>query len=248
VQAKAVAVSEMISRFLFQVVPPGTQEIVAYSFAVRGQRPVWLLVFATLVSLWAASGAMTSLMEGFRAAYHIRQGRPFVRERLVAIGLVFFAALPVIGASAMILFAGRVEGTFMRWLGFIKGGEQLQGWLALLGRAISLGIAITATCGVTAMLYYFGPNRPGRWRRIWPGAIFATFFWMAATAGFAWYVRNIANYNLLYGSIGAVIALLVWMYVLAVVALVGCEVNAERDRLDYAAHEYRDNRDKNLLA
>ena len=64
-----------------------------------------------------------------------------------------------------------------------------------------------------------------RFREVWPGAFVATALWGGATLGFAWYVRNIANYNVLYKSIGAVIALLVWMYVLAVVALFGCEFN-----------------------
>jgi membrane protein len=68
---------------------------------------------------------------------------------------------------------------------------------------------------------------------VWPGAWLATILWLIATSGFAWYVRNIANYNVLYGSIGAVIALLVWMYLLAVIALVGCEYNAVRGRLDH---------------
>jgi membrane protein len=80
-------------------------------------------------------------------------------------------------------------------------------------------------------MYLLGPNRPQRWRFVWPGAIVATVIWLAATQGFAWYVRDIADYNLLYGSIGAVIALLVWMYVLAAIALIGCEFNAEYERM-----------------
>ena len=91
-----------------------------------------------------------------------------------------------------------------------------------------------ATVSVTAMLYYFGPYRPQRWRFVWPGAILATVLWLGATTGFAWYTRNIAHYNVMYGSVGAGIALLVWMYVLAFVALVGCEFNAQYERgLDF---------------
>jgi membrane protein len=66
---------------------------------------------------------------------------------------------------------------------------------------------------------------------VWPGAFMATFFWLLTTLVFAWYVRNLANYNLLYGSIGGVIALLVWMYLLAVILLVGCAYNAEKERM-----------------
>jgi membrane protein len=81
------------------------------------------------------------------------------------------------------------------------------------------------------LLYYFRPNRAMKLRTVWPGAFLATALWLLATLGFAWYVRNIANYNVLYGSIGAVIVLLIWMYLLAAITLFGCEFNAERERL-----------------
>ncbi len=233
VLANAEAVSQVISRFLFEIVPPGSEEIVMYSFAARGQRPTALLVFATLLSIWAASGAMTSLMEGFRAAYRIPQGRSFLKERAVAIMLVFSAAVPVLGASSLILLGGRAEQWVLMRVGLISGGEQLAGWVGIISRIVSYLIAFGAITLVTAMLYRFGPNRGERHAGVWPGALAATTVWLLITLVFAWYVRNIANYNMLYGSIGAVIALLVWMYLLAVVALFGCEVNAERERLRY---------------
>jgi membrane protein len=80
------------------------------------------------------------------------------------------------------------------------------------------------------MLYYLGPYRKQRWRFVWPGAALATLAWLIATMVFAWYVRNIARYNVMYGSIGAAIALLVWMYLIALIALVGCEFNAAYER------------------
>ena len=72
-----------------------------------------------------------------------------------------------------------------------------------------------------------------RWRYVWPGAILATVLWLLATSGFGWYVRNIAHYNVMYGSVGAGIALLVWMYLMALIALFGCEFNAEYERSGY---------------
>ena len=231
VQANAEAVSRVISRFIFEIVPPGSEDIVMYSFAIRGQRPLSLLVFAMALSLWAASGAMTSLMEGFRACYRIPKGRPFLRERGVAILLVFFAAIPVLGASALILLGNRAEAWVLRSIGVIQGGQELIGWIGVISRWIRYLTAFGATTAVTAMLFRFGPNRVVRRGGVWAGAAVASFLWFVATEGFAWYVRNIANYNVLYGSVGAVIALLVWMYVLAVVALIGCEYNAERERL-----------------
>ena len=92
-------------------------------------------------------------------------------------------------------------------------------------------VALVATVLVTGLMYYTGPNRPMKFRSVWPGAILATVLWLLATTLFALYVRHIANYSVLYGSIGAVIALLVWMYLLAVISLLGCEYNAVRERL-----------------
>ena len=231
VQANAESVSHVLSQFLFEVVPPGSEDLVEYQFAVKGQRPFWLLVAATLLSAWGASGAMMSLMEGFQAAYRLPTGRPFVKQRLVAILMVVTLALPAVGASALILFGSRTEQVVYGWLGVDPQGQHIQAWIAVGGSAIRYLIAFGAVILVTGLLYYFGPNKSMKLKRVWPGAFLATIFWVLATTVFAWYVRNIANYNVMYGSIGAVIALLVWMYLLAIIALLGCEYNAERDRM-----------------
>jgi membrane protein len=97
-----------------------------------------------------------------------------------------------------------------------------------LGRyAVAFGAAVA----VTMLLYYFGPHRTQRWTLVWRGAVLATGLWLAATAGFGWYVRHLANYNVLYGSVGTSIALLVWMYLMSLIALLGCEFNAEYERV-----------------
>ena len=101
-----------------------------------------------------------------------------------------------------------------------------------MGHTIRYALALVATVLVTALLYCVAPNRPLKFKGVLPGAFLATCLWLVATSGFAWYVRNIANYNVLYGSIGAVVALLVWMYLLSLIALLGCEYNAIRERLN----------------
>lgn len=229
-QARAEDVSRVLANLLLGVVPPGTQELVQYSFSVRGQRPVSLLVTATLLSIWAASGLMTSLMEGFHRAYKLPGGRPFIKERLVAILLVFSAAVPAVVASALLLFGARTETAILRWTGVLWPWEELQGAVARVSAALRFLLALGTVVLVTGLLYHFGPARPRRWRGVWPGAMLATALWLLVTLVFGWYVRNIANYNVFYGSIGAVVALIVWMYLLAVIALIGCEFNAELDR------------------
>ena len=224
VQARAEAVSRTVARLLYDVVPPGTEETVRQLFVVHGERPGWLLIGATVLAVWAASGAMMSLMEGFRAAYGIK-GRSFVRERGVAMLLVATSALPVIGASALIVFGHRSERAIIQWMGMSPEGR---GWVLLAGQAVRFVLATGSIVIATALVYYWGPNCKQQFRFLLPGAILATILWLAATLGFGLYVQHVVNYNLMYGGVGAGLALLVWLYVLAVIVLLGCEFNLAR--------------------
>jgi membrane protein len=100
----------------------------------------------------------------------------------------------------------------------------------LAGEALTFGIALAAIVIITALVYYFGPNRKQSFRGVFPGAILATLLWLASTLAVGWYVRDITKYNLLYGGVGAGLALLVWSYALSVIMLFGCEFNAIRER------------------
>ncbi len=231
VQARAEQVSHTIASFLYDVVPPGSEDVVRTLFVAHGQRPTSLLVGAVVLAVWAASGAMSSLMEGFRATYHIPSGRPFLREQGMAILLVFVSAAPLWGASALIVFGTRAESAVASWLHLRPDGADFRGWVSLAGQILGFGVAIGTFVLVTAFIYYLGPNRRQRLRWVVPGAVLATLLWSAATLGFGWYVRHVANYNVLYGSVGAGLALLVWMYLLAVIMLFGCEFNAARERM-----------------
>ena len=226
----AGAVARVFSRLLFQVIPPGTEDLVRAQFTARNQRSGWLILLATLLSVWAASGAMMTFMEGFQAAYRLPSGRSFLKQRSVAILLVFIAAVPAVSSSALIVFGARFEQWMLTALG-LAPEEGVRTSVILAFGFLRYVVALGATVLVTGLMYYTGPNRPMKFRSVWPGAILATVLWLLATSGFALYVRHIARYNVLYGSIGAVIALLVWMYLLAVIALFGCEYNAVRERL-----------------
>jgi membrane protein len=230
VEANAEAVARTIARLLYDVIPPGTEEIVQALFNVQGQRPSWLLVVAIMLSVWAGSGVMMSLMEGFRSIYRIPTGRSFLHERGVAMLLVFGAALPALLASALIVFNNRAQRLVISSIGLPTGDFDVRGWLLFGGQIMRLGIAISAMIVITVVVYYFGPNRKQAVRWVLPGAVLATVLWLLSTLAFGWYVRHITNYNVLYGSVGAGLALLVWMYVWSVIALFGCEFNAVRER------------------
>ena len=99
VETRAEFVSSRIERTLQDIVPPGSEDLVVQQFRVSGARPVSLLVIAGLVSLWAASGIIKSLIEGFQAAYRVPRNRDFLHSNLVAISLVLLAAVPLISAG-----------------------------------------------------------------------------------------------------------------------------------------------------
>ncbi len=231
VQTKADFVARALDHFLNEVVPPGTADLVAEHFKAAGQRSNALLVVATLLSVWAASSVMKSLMQGFHAAYRVPRSRSFWRESAIAIGMVFLAAAPLVGASALLVFGNQVEKLVLGWLKVDPILNPLAGLWEILSRAMRYLVALAAVITVTATIYYFGPYRKQRWSAVWPGAMLATLLWFGATLGFGWYVRHMANYNVMYGSLGTGIALLVWMYLISLIAMLGCEFNAECERL-----------------
>lgn len=231
VQANAELVSQAIAKFLFEVVPPGTEDVVQYAFTLRGARPNWLIAGAAVLSIWSASDVIVSLMTGFQAAYRCPNTRGFWRQRWIAILLVFSTLVPTILASLLLVFSGKIEFTVLSWFGVMGHEAGLDGVVGFLSRVASNVIAISTLVTATSWLYRFGPSMPRRWKRVWPGAMLATTLWSLATLGFGWYVRNIGSYNIMYGSIGAAIALLIWMYLLSLIALLGCAYNAEMERL-----------------
>jgi len=229
-QTRAEFVSRMLENVLSQIVPPGTEDLVVQQFRITGARPVTLLIAANLIALWAASSVISSLIEGFQAAYRVPRDRSFLRGTALAVSLVLLAAVPLLGASLLILFGGQVERAVLHAMKVDPSLTPFAWIWQLVSRLARYLLAFATTVLVTAMLYYFGPYRKQRWRYVWPGAILATVLWLLATSGFAWYVRHIGHYNVMYGSVGAGIALLVWMYLMAAIALIGCEFNVAYER------------------
>ncbi|HEV2446259.1 MAG TPA: YihY/virulence factor BrkB family protein, partial [Candidatus Sulfopaludibacter sp.] len=163
-QTRAEFVSNTLEDALSQIVPPGTEELVLQQFRVTGARPLTLLIVANAIALWAASSVIKSLIEGFQAAYRVPRNRSFLRGSAVAISLVLLSALPLVGASLLILFGGQVERAVLH----VMNVDPVLTPIAWLWQAVSrlarYTLAFLTTVLVTAMLYYFGPYRPQRWR------------------------------------------------------------------------------------
>ena len=233
VETRTEVVQNYLALFLSQILPPGTENVVLENFRFTGRRPVYLIVIAVALSVLAGSSVIKSLIDGFNAAYKVPRNRSILGHASVGLMLVFFSVVPLLAASSLLLFGESTE-TFVLTLLGIDPAAAPGPWRNLAAESARYVLAFFAIISLTMLLYYFGPNRRQNWGRVFPGAVLATIFWLAATLGFGWYVRNVTNYNVLYGSVGTSIALLVWMYLLALIALIGCEFNAEIECLKTA--------------
>src|SRR5947209_12602253 len=131
IQVRGQSIVRVIAAFVSEVAPPGTEDLIFWRLRQHG-RPFSLSVAAVVLALWAGSGAMMSLMEGFQAAYRIPTGRPFLKQRAMAIFLVITAALPAVLASCLIIFGDRSERAFLQWIGGSRDSAELSAPLELL--------------------------------------------------------------------------------------------------------------------
>jgi membrane protein len=183
---------------------------------------VHVIFSASIVMITAASGVLVSWMNSFRHAYGI-QGNPwgFWKERAMAFLLVPLSLIPMAFATVLVGFGNQ----FQNWLAAHTISE-LRAAVLLLWVGGRWTIGAVSSIAVIALIYHLAIPRTQSWRRVLPGAMLATLLWFIATVTFGWYVTNYANYAVIYGSVAAVIALLVWLYLVSIAVIIGAEFNA----------------------
>lgn len=175
----------------------------------------FLIGLATAV--WSANAGMKSLFEALNVAYDETETRSFAWRIAVSLAMTLGAMLVLV----LFMFAIAVVPAIIKFMGLEGAAE----WLASLLRwpmiLVMAGVAL-------AVLYRFGPSRESaQWRWISPGSILACTGWIAVSILLSWYLANLADYNETYGSLGAIIGLMMWFWLSAMVILVGAELNAE---------------------
>ncbi len=210
-----------ISGAAHRVLPPGTAAAVQTYFESTKERPIGVLIAASLITLWTASGVVVSWMDGFRRAYSLPKVWGVVKERFIAFGLVIIAGMPLTFATVLVAFGNQIEERLRTLVGHHFGLYVIFAWAVL--RWI---IAIATSVAVMQLIYHNAVPRTLRWHTVLPGAALATAVWFPATMGFGWYVRHFAEYSIYYGSLATAIVLLVWLFIMSVIVLVGAEFNA----------------------
>jgi membrane protein len=209
-----------ISYALGSILPAGGSTALGY-LKGSAKHPVSMLITTSVITLWTASGVMISWMEGFRRCYELPKTWGLVKERLIAFLLVVFALIPMTFATLLVAVGSKFE---TRLLPFLDPDFSI--YILLLWGAMRWLIATLTSIAVIALIYHHAVPRTQPWHSVMPGAVLATGLWFLVTVGFRGYLQRIGDFATIYGSLGAAMALLVWMYMISLVVLVGAEFNA----------------------
>jgi membrane protein len=180
-------------------------------------RTGFALIAAIAIALYGASKGAAAIVTALNIVFEVEETRGFLMRTLMALvmtaGAVLVLFLAILAVSA---------------LNFLEEAlPQLGGFSIPLIKSVAFLVAAAAVILMLAIVYRYGPDRPdAQWRWITPGSVLATTVWLAATVGFGIYVSNFSDYNATYGSLGAVIVFLTWLYLTAYIVLLGAELNA----------------------
>ena len=224
----AAPLKTSVGDFFDQVLPAPVFPVLTAYFSGDGQKAhtTRALVLAGVVSLSGASGVIAKLMEGLTRAEQIpRESWTFWERRARALLLVPLSLVPLLLATMLVMFGRWISRSVAQYL---AAGVRPVFFQAVLG--MRWVVALAGVAGVTALIYRWGTPRRHSWRRILPGALTATGLWFVTTLAFGWYVTRFANYGLVYGSLGAGIALLFWLFIVFLSVLLGAEFNVQFHR------------------
>jgi membrane protein len=188
------------------------------------QAPLRLSVLGTIITFWASMGVFGAITSAVNHAWGVEHNYGFFKHKLIAFVMLMTAGLLMLAA---LMFNGAAEMARADWFEGLLAHWPALGWLTGL---ISHNASTPVFVIVVGLIYYFAPNTHVRLRDVWFGAILAGLLWRLAFEGFSWYVRDLSRFSV-DGSIAAVVAFLVWVYLSAVILLYGVEVTAAYARL-----------------
>lgn len=215
--------TESIMEFIGDMMPASMYDVISHTVEdIIGKQRGGLLTFGALFSLVLSTSGMLALMKAFNACYKTVEKRGFFKTRLIATGLTIMLAFVLILAIILLIvgnFVVNLINTQLSWLDL----DAYVVTLLLLSRFVVIFIVFFLAI---SFIYYFGPAVHYNWRFFSIGSFLATLLCLAVSYSFSFYITNFGTYNKLYGSIGVLIALMVWQLILSIVLLVGYELNA----------------------
>jgi membrane protein len=222
---------------LARAVPPSAWQIVQKTIKdVISARSGGKVIFGLLAALWSASSGVSAVMTTLNVAYHVKETRSFIRQKLTSVGLTIGASVLVLCALVLMLYGGKLAELIANQVGlgfvFVYAWKIVQWPLLLFAMFLSF-----------ALVYYFAPNlEEPHWTWISPGAAAGLVIWLAASFALRVYLHYFNSYSATYGSLGAVIILMLWLCLSGFAVLLGGEVNsaiahAEAEQVERTASE-----------
>jgi membrane protein len=215
--------SQQVPQQLEPVVEQGREQIYPLKRMIE-QAEDWqaageLLIFGVAVALWSTSALARTLTEAFNVAYGITESRPGWKRFALTLAFGPVLALMVLFSIGLMLIGPRLVESIAELVGLDKVFVFLWGWLRF-------PVALSLLAVVLSGVYRYGPDAKQRFRSVGLGAVLAVVLWAISSVGFSFYLANIADYGVTYGSLGAAVGLLLYLYLCASVVLLGAEVNA----------------------
>jgi len=201
------------------VLPPQALEQVNPVIDQLQQSKGGLLSVGIVIALWTASAGVRLMMSAMNAAYDVPEGRPVWKRIPLSIFYTIGIAGMLLAAAALMVLGPQV----MEWIAAQIG---MQEFIVTLWTILRWPVIVLLMMVAVALIYYVMPDVKQSFRFITPGSVLAVVVWIVASLGFGYYVKTFADYNAMYGSIGAIIVLLLYFYISAAVLLLGAEMNA----------------------
>jgi membrane protein len=216
-----------------QFLPADTMSLLQSYFQTRRAFSLQVLLSATSLTALAALSVMLTLMEGFRRAYRLPPNEwSWFQLRLRALLLVPISLVPLSAATLMLIFGQTIE----QWM-IQNSQHELHAIVLMFWRLARWSLALVTSATVLGAVYHFGTRSKESWRHVAPGAITATLIWFPVTLTYGLYVTGVADYTVIYGSLGTAIATLVWLYITSFSVLLGAQLNGVLHRERHATLE-----------
>lgn len=213
---------QQLFSYLARIMPPAAFQLVnATMIEVSQASSSGKLSFGLLAALWAASNGMSAITDSLNAAYDVEEGRPWWKHRLVAITLTVALSVLILSALALVVAGGHIGEGVANAYGFGPA-------FAMVWKIIQWPFVFAIMILAFALIYYFAPDlREQKWAWLTPGAAIGVVLWLLVSLGFRVYLEFFDSYSKTYGSLGAVIILMLWLYFAGAAVLIGGEINSE---------------------
>ncbi|MCI0664340.1 MAG: YihY/virulence factor BrkB family protein [Acidobacteria bacterium] len=215
---------------LRRTIPREAYDLVYQTFHdMTGQEGHGFLSFSFLLVIWAASTGMSAVISSLNKTFEVQNSRSWWMERILAILLTLGLAIFITAALILMFFDKYIYDFLLKQYGDSSIFPTI--W-SLAQWPVTIFLVLFAV----EMVYYFAPNIKQKWELFTPGAIFALICWLVISYGFRYYVTNFANYNFLYGALGGLMVLMIWLYLMGVAILSGGVINSVMKR-EYETNE-----------